>query len=589
MGHTEKYKRRIPFHIELFIAIASLFITFILVIFFTQFNLDKETRKEMLNSILQDYNNLIYREYSSSRMTEARLDSIIASITDKNLRVTITTLDGKVITDSGHNDSIPLPNHKKRPEVDQAIHSGIGYSLRSSETRPGQDYFYAARRYDNVIIRSALPFDLSTGSMLKSDSQFTYILIITSLLAIFILYYFCNKLGKSISILRDFSNRAKQEKPIDVNIPLARNDIGDITHNIIRIYKNLHYTKEELSIEKEKLIKHLQISKEGLAVFSQEKKVIVANNLFVQYANLISDDPFISIDDIFNVKEFQQIFDFVNRNDQLNHLREEFMSDSLFLSKNGKSFQIECILFQDNSFEISINNVTQKEEESRLKRQLTQNIAHELKTPVSSIQGYMETIIENPALPKEKRELFLGRCYAQTKCLADLLHDISILNRIDESNDLFDCESISINIIIGEVVADTTSLMENKKMKFDLSLPENMILNGNHSLLYSIFRNLIDNAIAYAGEGTSVSIHCYLQDDNYYYFSFADNGIGVSEDHLNRLFERFYRVDKGRSRKLGGTGLGLAIVKNAVLFHKGEILAKNRVNGGLEFLFTLKK
>ena len=115
MSYTEKDKRRIPFHIELFISIASLFITFILVIFFTQFNLDKETRKGMLNSILQDYNNLVYREYSSSQMTEAKLDSIIASITDKNLRVTITTLDGKVITDSGHNDSIPLPNHKKRP------------------------------------------------------------------------------------------------------------------------------------------------------------------------------------------------------------------------------------------------------------------------------------------------------------------------------------------------------------------------------------------------------------------------------------------------------------------------------------------
>ena len=587
--NTEKNKRRIPFHIELFLSIASLFITFILLIFFIQFNLDKENRQDMLNSILQDYNNLIYREYSFSRMTGARLDSIIASITDKNLRVTITTLEGNVITDSGHSDSIPLPNHKKRPEIEQAIYSGFGYSLRSSETRPGENYFYSARRYDDVIIRSALPFDLSTGSMLKTDSKFTYMLIIISALAIIILYYFCNKLGKSISILRDFSNRAKQEKPIDVNMPLARNDIGDITHNIIRIYKNLHHTKEELSIEKEKLIKHLQISKEGLAVFSPEKKVIVANNLFVQYANLISDEPFSSIDNIFEVAEFKQIFDFVQKNNYPNYSRQEIMSDSLIISKNSKSFQIECILFQDNSFEISINNITQQEEENRLKRQLTQNIAHELKTPVSSIQGYMETIIENPTLSEEKQKLFLERCYAQTKRLTDLLHDISILNRIDESNDLFECESISINKTIEEVITDTSASIESKKMKLDISLPDNMMLNGNHSLLYSIFRNLTDNAIAYAGENTTIAIHCYLQDDNYYYFSFSDTGPGVSEKHLNRLFERFYRVDKGRSRKLGGTGLGLAIVKNAVLFHKGEILAKNQLNGGLEFLFTLKK
>ena len=115
-----------------------------------------------------------------------------------------------------------------------------------------------------------------------------------------------------------------------------------------------------------------------------------------------------------------------------------------------------------------------------------------------------------------------------------------------------------------------------------------MSINGNYSLLYSIFRNLTDNAIAYAGIGTKITIDCYLEDSKYYYFSFSDNGIGVPEEHLNRLFERFYRVDKGRSRKLGGTGLGLAIVKNAVLFHKGEIWVKNGLSGGLNILFSLR-
>ena len=108
-------------------------------------------------------------------------------------------------------------------------------------------------------------------------------------------------------------------------------------------------------------------------------------------------------------------------------------------------------------------------------------------------------------------------------------------------------------------------------------------------MLYSIFRNLIDNSIAYAGYNTEITINCYHTDNQHYYISFADNGVGVEEAHLNRLFERFYRVDKGRSRKLGGTGLGLAIVKNAVLFHGGEIMAKNAQGGGLDILFTLRK
>ena len=108
-------------------------------------------------------------------------------------------------------------------------------------------------------------------------------------------------------------------------------------------------------------------------------------------------------------------------------------------------------------------------------------------------------------------------------------------------------------------------------------------------MLYSIFRNLIDNAIAYAGKGTVIKISCFRADEQYYYFTFADNGTGVPDEHLSRIFERFYRVDKGRSRKLGGTGLGLAIVKNAVALHGGTISARNAQGGGLEFVFKLQR
>jgi two-component system OmpR family sensor kinase len=116
-----------------------------------------------------------------------------------------------------------------------------------------------------------------------------------------------------------------------------------------------------------------------------------------------------------------------------------------------------------------------------------------------------------------------------------------------------------------------------------------MQIRGNYSLIYSIFRNLMDNSIAYAGTYIQVTINCFREDENHYYFSFADTGVGVGSEHLQRLFERFYRVDKGRSRKMGGTGLGLAIVKNAILIHGGNISAKRNQGGGLEFIFTLSK
>ena len=165
-----------------------------------------------------------------------------------------------------------------------------------------------------------------------------------------------------------------------------------------------------------------------------------------------------------------------------------------------------------------------------------------------------------------------------------------MLNRLDESSDLFDKDELNLSSLIAHTIDESSMAIEAKKMHITtMGISPDMCIKGNNSLLYSIFRNLIDNSIAYAGEGCTITINCYHNDDNYYYFSFADNGIGVEEAHLHRLFERFYRVDKGRSRKLGGTGLGLAIVKNAVLFHRGEIMAKNAQGGGLDILFTLRK
>lgn len=237
---------------------------------------------------------------------------------------------------------------------------------------------------------------------------------------------------------------------------------------------------------------------------------------------------------------------------------------------------------------------TTRQEQDILKRQLTQNIAHELKTPVASIQGYLETILDNPNINDTMREQFLKRCYAQSQRLTSLLQDISTLNRMDDAPEMIGTEDVNISEIVANIQKETALQLQQKQMSFVNKLPNDVMVKGSPSLIYSVFRNLTDNAIAYAGTDTTITLTAQPIEDideevksPKWQFTFSDNGVGVPVEHLPRLFERFYRVDKGRSRKMGGTGLGLAIVKNAVLLHGGTIRVNNNFNGGLRFDFTL--
>lgn len=229
----------------------------------------------------------------------------------------------------------------------------------------------------------------------------------------------------------------------------------------------------------------------------------------------------------------------------------------------------------------------QAEKENQMRRELTQNIAHELKTPVASILGYTETILDNPEMDAETKSQFIDRTHIQAQRLTALLQDISTLNRMDYARDMLKMESVNISQLVADIAQETALACEHKQMVFRNCIPSGIIINGNPSLLYSVFRNLVDNSINHAGEGSTIVLDA-KSEDSYWRFNYSDDGVGIAEEHLPRIFERFYRIDKGRSRSLGGTGLGLAIVKNAILIHGGSIVAQSSVKG-LAFEFTLKK
>lgn len=585
--------RILPFSQRLFLSVIFLFLGYAVCFMLFQYKREKAYKIELLNTQLQNYNNQLCDFLADHHgVNSDSMQSYVTTHMMPNLRVTLIEPSGKVVYDNTNANWKSFANHSSRKEVQDALMYGSGYSIsRQSESIQGEEYFYSARYYPpyRIIIRSALPYNLSLAEHLQADSGYLWFALIICLVLIFIFYRFTRKLGKSITKLQQFAMKADRNEPIDMDIlqTFPKNELGEISQHIIKIYKRLHRAKEALYIEREKLISHLQTSHEGLGVFTKERQEILVNNLFTQYINNISDRNLRSTNEIFDIPELQSIIEFLNRNE--GNFSKEEKRYAMHLNKNARSFTLECIIFQDMSFEISINDITQEEEQARLKRQLTQNIAHELKTPVSSIQGYLETIISNPNIPQENVRVFLERSYAQSNRLTFLLRDISVLTRMDEAPELVEKEQVNLSKIVENILNEVALGLEEKHITVVNKLPSEVILTGSNSLLYSIFRNLTDNAIAYAGNDIQITINCFREDEKFYYFSFSDTGVGVPEEHLNRLFERFYRVDKGRSRKLGGTGLGLAIVKNAVLFHGGTIFAKNMPKGGLEFVFTLKK
>ena len=235
-----------------------------------------------------------------------------------------------------------------------------------------------------------------------------------------------------------------------------------------------------------------------------------------------------------------------------------------------------------------VNRYEAEQERNRLKRQLTNNINHELKTPVASIQVCLETLLSGINLSEEKRQELIERCYTNNDRLRRLLNDVSLITRMEDGSALIGKERVVINDIIDEVAKELDMLPEDERLLLHTDFSDEVVIDGNPSLIGSIFRNLTENAIAYS-EGRNIYISLLENNDKLCRIRFEDDGKGVEQKHLSHLFERFYRVDKGRSRQKGGTGLGLAIVKHAVQFHGGLIEVTNRPGCGLRFEFTLHK
>jgi two-component system phosphate regulon sensor histidine kinase PhoR len=584
------FNSRNKFRNNLLLFYSAIFLVIALLIVVYLYRREKQYKTSTLNDELYNITRIVDNYITINSIYETGqyhlLDSLNSLLPHPNLRISIIDTSGSVLYDSFVTDYAAMENHKTRPEIVESAGSEFGTSVRKSGTT-GEAYYYYSRFYNKYFIRAALIYDINIANFLSANLNFLFIVLFSFIITGIVLLVVTNKFGESVTRLRDFTISLKNDKPFISNFP--KNELGDIGSEILEIYNNLLSAKNEIAIEKDKLFNHLNALTEGVAIFSSEKNIIFSNDHFVQLKNMISGDLKIFSTNLFEISEFSVVNEFVD-----NYTKVEIDSTDLpkmeyQVSKDGRFFNVQCVIFNDKSFEIILNDVTKIGKNKLIKQQMTSNIAHELKTPVASIKGYIETILADSGIEPKKQKYFLEKALAQTDRLTGLINDISVLTKIEEASSSFKPEKVKIKKVIREVCDNFKSAIDARKMKFVIDIDRDVSVKGNRSLILSIFQNLVENAINYAGENTIITILIYNKDKKYYHFSFSDTGVGIPHEHINRIFERFYRIDSGRSRKSGGTGLGLAIVKNAVLLHKGEITVRNKTGGGTEFLFSLPR
>jgi two-component system phosphate regulon sensor histidine kinase PhoR len=580
MKFTLSYRKKFFIYFSVIIAVFTVGI-----IVFEQ-NRVKHERMANLENIMDVYAETVHRYISENRLYEkdslTAVSELLSYLPDDGVRLTIIDWQGNVMYDNTLLADT-MGNHLQRPEIQKAIMQQSGTHVRVSSTN-NVKYMYYAKKYDEgYFVRVALPYDIKVKPVLGAKNDFVYYILLFFVVCVLMMNYFAKRFSKSIKELREFSLQLKSGQPISEPVNYVDDEIGEISADIIENYNLLQKNRKQLALEREKLVQHFQYSREGIAIFSSDREKIYANPHFLQYLNVIADKTVLDAEKVFSDPHFSDVVRFL----EIKPRKENIYTKRI--EKSGKQFNVRVIVFDDESFEIYIADVTKQEKTRLLKQEMTNNIAHELRTPVTAIRGYIETLLTLDENDVERRRNFLERAYAQTIRLSELIQDITLLTKIEEAPDRFEWEEINIKHLLEELRSDLEERFKEKNDRFVIDVDDDVTVNGNRTLIYSIFRNLAENSLAYAGENIEIGVRCYAKTDDTLYFEFYDTGIGVDERHLGRIFERFYRIGEGRTRKTGGSGLGLSIVKNAVLLHHGSIVAKNRPGGGLMFLITFPR
>ncbi|MBQ6713116.1 MAG: two-component sensor histidine kinase [Selenomonadales bacterium] len=491
--------------------------------------------------------------------TEQLGERYLRSLNSDRYRLTWVDADGTVRFDS-HADAATMENHAEREEIKEALAFGLGSSTRQSSTLTEQTIYEATRLNDGSILRISVSRATAFVLVLGMIPPIAVIMVIAIMLSAWLARRMAKKVVEPL-------NKLNLEKPME------NQAYAELSPLLYRIHTQHLEIKNQIQTLKQKQDEFDQIignMKESLVLLDSAGKVIsinpAARSLFDTDVDCIGED-FLTVDRKTNMRH------------ALNEAKEQGHADFRANIK-GREYQVDLTRIDSDGNEqgmvILAFDITEQVNAERNRREFTANVSHELKTPLQSIIGSAE-LMENSIVKEEDIPRFVGRIRQEASRLVSLIDNIIRLSQLDEKTELLR-EDVSLRLL-AEEVCDTLS--DAEKMK-NVSLKvsgDDGVVNGVHRLLYEIVYNLCDNAIKYNHLGGSVNISVQ-QNANEVWFHIQDTGIGISPEHHDKIFERFYRVDKSHSKQSGGTGLGLSIVKHAVQYHHGKIFVNSTLSKG---------
>ncbi|NFE80904.1 two-component system histidine kinase PnpS [Clostridium sporogenes] len=496
---------------------------------------------------------------------------------DNDIRVTLLDYKGNVLVDSKEN-RVELENHNKREEIINAKKNGEAYSVRYSNTRKVESVYFASKVNNDYIIRSAI--DMKDIKLLEKNYSKYYISII--LFSFILSFLFSSRI--SMAMIKPIKNlefvtariaRGDFDRRVIIN---SEDEIGRLGRTFNTMADILENSLVEVKDKQNRLEAILKSMDSGVVAIDKEFKVIMinpyANKLFGIKRDIIGEKLMDNIRDI----ELERVL----------KDKEPGYKEINILWPEKRTLRIkttDIISKYDNIGTVAVvQDITDIKKLENMREQFVANVSHELKTPLTSIKGFSETLkyVED----KKNREKFLQIINDEADRLTRLINDILVLSNIEKQKQELIKEEIDLNELIEKVYCLVKKSAEDKNIKINIVEGKVPLLIGNKDKYNQMIINLIDNAIKYTEPNGEVNIGTKQDKDNIIFWV-EDTGVGISKEHLDRIFERFYRVDKARSRAEGGTGLGLAIVKHIVLGINGKIEVKSEPKKGTKFIVKI--